>query len=403
MSILKDRFSTYNAPQKVKEQNIYPYFRKIESEQGTEVIVEGKKALMFGSNSYLGLTTHPKVKEASAKALEKYGSSCSGSRFLNGTCDLHIELEQRLAKFVNKESVLLFSTGFQVNIGVIPTITQKNDLIFLDRLDHASIYEGARLSKASTVIYRHNDMNSLESKLKMSVNVPFKLIVVDGIFSMEGNIANLPGIVALARKYNAVVMSDCAHAIGVIGKNGSGTASHFGLDDDVDLIGGTFSKSLASLGGFIAADADTINFLKHHSRSLIFSASLTPASAAAALAALDIIESDDSIRLKLWENTHYAVKRLKEIGFDLGKSETPIIPIYIRDELKTYELTTKLLEKGVFVNPVVSPAVSPEDSLIRFSLMATHTKTQIDKAIGILEETAAELGILVEKEIAYSQ
>lgn len=402
MSVLKDRFSTYNTPQKVKELNIYPFFRKIESEQGTEVIVEGKKALMFGSNSYLGLTTHPSVKEAALRATEKYGTSCSGSRFLNGTCDLHIELEERLARFVKKESVLLFSTGFQVNIGVIPTITRKNDLIFLDRLDHASIYEGARLSKANTVIYRHNDMNSLESKLKMSADVPFKLIVVDGIFSMEGNIADVPGIVTLAQKYNAVVMTDCAHAIGVIGKNGSGTPSHFGLDDEVQIIGGTFSKSLASLGGFVAADADTINYLKHHSRSLIFSASLTPASAAAALAALEIIQSDDSIRQKLWKNTYYAAKQLKEIGFDLGRSETPIIPIYIKDELKTYQFTTRLLEKGIFVNPVVSPAVSPEDSLIRFSLMATHTKQQIDKALDILEETAREMELLQAKEIEYS-
>lgn len=394
-SKLRNRFSSYCEPQKVKAQQVYPFFREIQSEQGTEVVVGGKKVLMFGSNSYLGLTTHPKVKEAAANALRKYGTSVAGSRFLNGTSDLHVELEHRLANFLGKEAVLLFSTGFQVNIGVIPTITQKNDVILLDRLDHASIFEGAKLSPAQTVMFRHNDMNSLERKLKMIQNVDFKLIIVDGIFSMEGDIARLPEIVELAEKYDATVMSDCAHAIGVIGKNGSGTPSHFGINDKVDIITGTFSKSLASLGGFVGADADTINYMKHHAKSMIFSASITPASVASALAALDIIENDDSHRQRLWENTNYAFKRLKELGFDTGASETPIIPIYVRDELKTYQLTTRLLEKGVFVNPVVSPGVSPEDSLIRFSIMATHTKEQIDRAVEILYETAKEIDLLV--------
>lgn len=394
-SKLRNRFSSYCEPQKVKAQQVYPFFREIQSEQGTEVIVGGKKVLMFGSNSYLGLTTHPKVKEAAAKALEKYGTSVAGSRFLNGTSDLHVELESRLAKFLGKEAVLLFSTGFQVNIGVIPTITQKNDVILLDRLDHASIFEGAKLSQAQTVMFRHNDMNSLERKLKMMQNIDFKLIIVDGIFSMEGDIAKLPEIVQLAEKYGATVMSDCAHAIGVIGKNGSGTPSHFGINDKVDIITGTFSKSLASLGGFVGADADTINYMRHHAKSMIFSASITPASVASALAALDIIENDDSHRLRLWENTNYAFKRLKELGFDTGASETPIIPIYVRDDIKTYQLTTRLLEKGVFVNPVVSPGVSPEDSLIRFSIMATHTKEQIDRAVDALYEAAKEIDLLV--------
>ncbi|WP_258103510.1 pyridoxal phosphate-dependent aminotransferase family protein [Marinoscillum sp. MHG1-6] len=392
-SILKDKFSSYREPQYFQSKDIYPFFREIESEQGTEVIVKGKKALMFGSNSYLGLTTHPKIKEAAINAIKKYGSSVAGSRFLNGTTDLHIELEHRLAKFLKREAVLLFSTGFQVNIGTIPTITGKDDVIFLDRLNHASIIEGARLSQARSVMYRHNDMESLEHKLKLSADAKMKLIVVDGIFSMEGDIVKLPEIVQLAKKYNAVVMTDCAHAIGVIGDHGSGTPSHFGLDKEVDLIGGTFSKSLASLGGFIGADADTINFMKHHSRSLIFSAALTPASAASALAALDIIESDDSLRLNLLANTDHAIARFKDLGFDTGATESPIIPLYIRDNPKTYQLTMTLLEKGIFVNPVVAPAVSPEDTLIRFSLMASHTKDQIDKAIDIIYQTVKELNI----------
>ncbi|MEQ8338379.1 MAG: pyridoxal phosphate-dependent aminotransferase family protein [Cyclobacteriaceae bacterium] len=399
MGILKDRFSDFQEPQKAQEQGYYPFFRQISSEQGTTVIVNGSEVMMFGSNSYLGLTTHPKIKAAADAAIKKYGTSCSGSRFLNGTCDLHVELEERLAHFLKKESVLVFSTGFQVNIGVIPTITGKDDTILLDRLNHASIYEGARLSKAQTVIFRHNNMESLEQKLKMVANVPFKLIIVDGIFSMEGDIARLPDIIYLAKKYNAIVMTDCAHAIGVLGKNGSGTPSHFGLEDDVDLIGGTFSKSLASLGGFIGANKETVNYLKHHSRSLIFSASITPASVAATLAALDIIENDDTLIQNLWKNTHHALTRLKSLGFDTGDAETPIIPIYIRDQRMTYDFTTELFRKGLFVNPVVAPAVAPQDSLIRFSLMATHTTEQIDKAIDIIHETAREIGIPLLSEV----
>ncbi len=399
MDILKKRFEDFQAPQKGKELGIYPFFRQISSEQGTTITVKGKELLMFGSNSYLGLTTHPKIKAASVAAINKYGTSCSGSRFLNGTCDLHIELEERLAHFLKKESVLIFSTGFQVNIGVIPTITTKDDVILMDRLDHASIFEGARLSKAQALIFRHNNMNSLEQKLKMIAQVPFKLIIVDGIFSMEGDIAKLPEIVFLAKKYNAVVMTDCAHAIGVLGKNGSGTPNHFGLDEDVDIIGGTFSKSLASLGGFVGANKETINYLKHHSRSLIFSASITPASAASVLAALDIIENDDSLRVNLWSNTHHALSKFKSLGFDTGDAETPIIPIYIRNQQKTYEYTTALFHRGIFVNPVVAPAVPPEDSLIRFSLMATHTIEQIDQAINIMYETAKEMNIPLFSEV----
>lgn len=400
LNSLRDRFSLHPEVSRVQEKGIYAFFRPFQSRQETVVDVNGKRVLMFGSNSYLGLTTHPTVIQASEAALKKYGTSCSGSRFLNGTTDLHQQLEHNLAEFLGKEEALVFSTGFQVNIGTIPTISHKGDALFLDRLDHASIYEGAKLSDASTAIFRHNDMASLEKKLEYYQDAELKLIVVDGIFSMEGNIANLPGIVKLAEKYGAEVMSDCAHAVGVLGDHGRGTPNHFGLTDRVSLIGGTFSKSLASLGGFVAGDAGTIQHIKHHSRSLIFSASMTPASTAAAIAALDIVKSDDSIRLKLWENTRHALSRLKETGFDIGDAETPIIPIYIRDNDKTYAFTTRLFEEGVFVNPVVAPAVSPSDSLIRFSLMATHSTDQIDQAIDLMVKIAKELGIHLQEKAA---
>lgn len=394
MHRLRDRTSKYQEPQRVKALGQYPFFRAIESEQDTEVSINGKRVLMFGSNSYLGLTNHPKVMEAANIAMKKYGTGCAGSRFLNGTLDIHEELESRLARFLGKEAVAIYSTGFQVNIGVIPTLTHRGDYIILDEFDHASIIEGARLSYARTLKYKHNDMQSLERKLRVCEPDSFKLVVVDGIFSMEGDIANLTAIADLAKKYNATIMTDCAHAIGVLGDHGAGTPSHFGLTDQVELIGGTFSKSLASLGGFIASDADTINFLKHHSRSLIFSASITPASAAAALAALGIIEEDDSHRQMLWDNTRYARKSFEELGFDTGESNSPIIPLYIRDYMKTFEFTTSLFDQGVFVNPVIPPAVSPGDTLIRFSLMATHTHTQIDEAIGKIYECARQLDIL---------
>ena len=393
IKILSERFNKLLAPELLRKQDLYPFFRVIESEQSTEVVINSKKVLMFGSNSYLGLTTHPKVKMASENAIKKYGSSVAGSRFLNGTTDLHIELEHRLARFLNKEAVLLFTTGFQVNLGVIPTITRPNDIIILDRLNHASIFEGARLSRAPYVLYKHNDMVSLEQKLRLSRDAEMKLIVVDGVFSMEGDLADLKGITQLAKQYNAVVMSDCAHAIGVIGEHGAGAASHFDVEDQVDLIGGTFSKSLASIGGFIASDAHTVEYIKHNSRSLIFSASPTPAAVAAALASLDIIESDDSLRLQLLNNTQYAIAAFKSLGFNTGKTETPIIPLYIGDDKKTYELTNLLLSKGVFVNPVVAPAVSPENSMIRFSLMATHTREQIDKAIDTIYQCAKKLEV----------
>ena len=394
MGILQEKLSKFDLPRKIIEAGIYPYFRVIESDQDTEVTIDGKKVLMFGSNSYLGLTNHPKIKEAAKTAIDKYGTGCAGSRFLNGTLDIHIELEERLAKFTGKEGALCFSTGFQVNLGVVSVLTGRNDHLLLDELDHASIIEGSRLSFSRVLKYAHNDMKSLESKLKHCTPDSLKLIVVDGIFSMEGDIVKMPEIVKQAKKYNANIMVDDDHSLGVIGKNGSGTASHFGLTDQVDLIMGTFSKSFASLGGFIASDKDTINFIKHSSRSLIFSASMTPSAAATVLAALDIMESEPERIKHLWDITNYALKGFKDAGFDTGKSESPIIPLFIRDDVKALMLTKVLLENGVFVNPVVSPGVPKEDSLIRYSLMATHTKEQVDISIEKITAAARQLGIL---------
>jgi 8-amino-7-oxononanoate synthase len=394
LRILQERLSKYDAPQKAMQAGIYPYFRVIESDQDTVVKMNGKDVLMFGSNSYLGLTNHPKIKEAAKRAVDKYGTGCAGSRFLNGTLDIHIKLEERLADLVGKEAALCYSTGFQVNLGVVSVLTGRKDHVLLDELDHASIIEGSRLSFSKVLKFAHNDMHVLESKLKRCAPDSLKLIVVDGIFSMEGDIANLPDLVRLADKYNATIMVDDAHSIGVLGKNGSGTSSHFGLTDKVDLIMGTFSKSLASLGGFIASDKETINYLKHNSRTLIFSASMTPASAASVLAAIDIMVSEPERINHLWEITRHALKRFKEMGFDTGKSETPIIPLFIRDQLKSLLLTKALLEDGIFVNPVVSPAVPKEDCLIRYSLMATHTKEQVDISIEKITRAAKELGIL---------
>jgi len=349
---------------------------------------------MFGSNSYLGLTNHPKVKEAAIAAIRKYGTGCAGSRFLNGTLDIHIKLEEKLANFVHKDGALCYSTGFQVNLGVVSLIAGRNDYLLLDELDHASIIEGSRLSFSKVLKYAHNDMSALESKLKLCEDGRIKMIVVDGIFSMEGDIVKLPELVELAKKYNASIMVDDAHSLGVLGVNGSGTASHFGLTDEVDLIMGTFSKSFASLGGFIAADKEVINFIKHNSRTLIFSASMTPSSAAAVLASIEIMENEPERIKHLWDMTHYALKGFKDAGFEIGKSETPIIPLFIRDDIKALQLTHILLEDGVFVNPVVSPAVPKEDSLIRYSLMATHTKEQVEISIDKITRAAKSLGIL---------
>lgn len=394
MGILQDRLKKYDAPQKAQAAGVYPYFREIQSEQDTEVIINGKKVLMFGSNSYLGLTNHPKVIEAAVQATRKYGTGCAGSRFLNGTLDIHIELENKLAEFVGKEAALCYSTGFQANLGVLSCLPQRGDFILLDALDHASIIEGARLSFAKTVKYGHNDMDSLKRRLKVCPHGKFKFIVIDGIFSMEGDIARLPEIVELAEKYHASVMVDDAHSIGVLGKNGSGTADHFGLTDKVDVIMGTFSKSFASLGGFIAGDFDTINYLKHNSRALIFSASMTPSSTATVLASLEVMKSEPERIDRLWENSRYSLKAFNELGFNTGLAESPIIPLRVGDMDKTLILTKLLLEAGIFVNPVVAPAVPKNDTLIRFSLIATHTHAQIDRAVENIHKICKMLGVL---------
>ena len=386
----------YDAPQRAKAAGIYPYFRAIESDQDTEVVIDGKKVLMFGSNAYLGLTNHPKVIQAAVAATKKYGTGMAGSRFLNGTLDIHLELERKLANFMNKDEAVVFSTGFSVNEGVLGCLTGREDYIIWDERDHASIIEGLRTSFSTKFKYRHNDMKSLEKQLKRCSAQSVKLIVVDGVFSMEGDLANLPEIMKLAEKYKANVMVDEAHSLGVLGKrySGRGVADHFGLLDDVDLVMGTFSKSLASIGGFIAGEYSVINYIRHNARTNIFSASITPAATAAASAALDILKSEPERVKRLWELTHYAIKQLEERGFELGPTSTPIMPLYVRDNDKTFLITKLLFEEGIFVNPVVSPGVAPGDTLIRFSLMATHTKEQIDFAIDNIAKIFKKLDLL---------
>ncbi|MBS3763366.1 MAG: aminotransferase class I/II-fold pyridoxal phosphate-dependent enzyme, partial [Planctomycetes bacterium] len=352
------------------------------------------QVLMLGSNSYLGLTNHPKIKEEVKAAVDKYGSGCAGSRFLNGTLDIHLKLEEKLADLVNKESVVLYSTGFQVNLGVISCLVGRGDYVISDKGDHASIVDGCLLSFGEYVRYPHNDMDGLKDKLEVLEPDDGKMIVVDGIFSMEGDIAPLPRIVELAEAHRAVVMVDDAHSIGVIGENGSGTASYYGLTDRVHLIMGTFSKSLASLGGFIASDEETIEYLKHNSRSLIFSASMSPANAAAVLAAIDIMKEEPERIERLWHNTELMREGLEDLGFNLGTSETPILPIHIGQKLTTLKMSKRLQEEGIFVNPIVGPAVPPNASLIRISLMATHTEDQIEFALDKLAQVGREMGVL---------
>ena len=381
MKLLQAKLAKYQEPQKAKAAGIYPYFRAISSEQDTEVMINGKKVLMFGSNCYTGLVNHPKIKEAAIEAIKKYGTGCAGSPFLNGTLDIHKQLEARLAAYVGKEDAMIYSTGFEVNLGVVSCLTGREDYILWDEQDHASIIEGRRLSFSNSLKYKHNDMASLENQLKKCAPDKVKLIVTDGVFSMEGDVAKLPEIVALAKKYDASVMVDEAHGIGVFGRGGRGTCDHFGVTNDVDLIMGTFSKSFASLGGFIACDKEITNFLRHHSRSYIFTASITPASTAAVSAALDIMESEPERQENLCKVTDYALQGFKNMGCEIGHTETPIIPLYIRDNNLTFLITHELFEEGIFVNPVVSPAVAPNDTLIRFSLMATHTVDQVDIAL----------------------
>ncbi len=394
MKLLQTKLAKYDAPQIAKAKGVYPYFREITSDQDTVVKINGKKVLMFGSNSYLGLTNHPKIKEAAIKATKKYGTGCAGSRFLNGTLDIHTQLEQRLAKFVGKEEVLIYSTGFQVNLGVVSALTGREDYIITDESDHASIVDGFRLSYSKRLKYRHNDMFDLEQRLQMCEPDKVKLVVTDGVFSMEGDVANLPKMVELCKQYNAALMVDEAHGFGVFGRNGRGVCDHYGVTDDIDLIMGTFSKSFASLGGFIATDAVTANYLRHCSRSYIFSASITPASTAAANAALDIMESEPERFDNLWKVTNYALEGFRNMGCEIGNTCTPIIPLYIRDNDKTFLVTRMLLDEGIFVNPVVSPAVAPNDTLIRISFMATHTIEQVDILLEKIEKCFRTLNII---------
>ena len=391
MKPLQKKLSEYRIPQMFMEKGIYPFYHPIETGQDTEVILRGKKTLMFGSNSYLGLTKHPELIEAAKNALDKYGTGASGSRLMNGNLDLHEELEAKLAEFVGKEAATVFSTGFQSNLGSIAALAGRNDYILIDEKNHASIIEGTRLSFAKVIKFRHNDMEDLERRLQNLDQSRIILIVVDGIFSMEGDIAPLDKITKLADKYNASVYVDDAHSLGVLGNNGAGTSDFFGVTDKVDIIMGTFSKSLASLGGFVAGSKDAINYLKHNARALLFSASIPPASAATVLKALEIIKREPERIERLWQNTEYAKKLLTENGFDIGESTTPIVPIHVGDDVKTYYLATLMLQAGVYVNPVVHPAVEKGKAILRYSLMATHTKEQIERSVEVLVDSAKKL------------
>ena len=384
----------FKEAEEVKAAGYYFIFRRIESAQDTEVMVGGRKLIMAGSNNYLGLTSHPRVKEAAIKAIEKYGSGCAGSRFLNGNLDIHEELEAKLAAFFHKEAAVVFATGYQTNLGTIAALVGRNDEVILDKFDHASIIDGCRLSFGKVRKFRHNDMRDLERVLSTANDKVGKLIVVDGVFSMEGDITSLPGVIALAKKYGARIMVDDAHAVGVLGAGGRGTGEHFHREDDVDVIMGTYSKSLAAIGGFIVASRKVADYVKHLARSLIFSASLAPALVAAASTALDIIQEEPELRERLWHNTHKMLKGFQELGFDTGTSETPIIPIIIGDQTKTFQMCGLLQEYGVFVNPVISPAVPPGRELLRTSYMATHTEEQLDRILDAFGKSGRQLGII---------
>jgi 8-amino-7-oxononanoate synthase len=394
MGQLQEKYKSYREPQKFMELGVYPYFRAITGKQGTEVDMDGHKVLMFGSNAYTGLTGDERIIKKAQEALDRYGSGCAGSRFLNGTLDIHVQLEEELAKFVHKDASLCFSTGFSVNQGVIPAVLGKDDFVICDDRDHASIVDGRRLAFAKQLHYKHNDMADLERVLQKLPQEAIKLIVVDGVFSMEGDLAKLPEIVELKHKYNCSIMVDEAHGLGVFGNQGRGVCDHFGLTDEVDLIMGTFSKSLASIGGFIAGDFDTINWLRHTSRTYIFSASNTPAATAAAMEALHIIQQEPERIEKLWNVTRYALRRFREEGFEIGETESPIIPLYVRDVEKTFLVTALAFNAGVFINPVIPPACAPQDTLVRFALMATHTEEQVERGVQALKKIFVEQGII---------
>ncbi|MDD4309282.1 MAG: aminotransferase class I/II-fold pyridoxal phosphate-dependent enzyme [Candidatus Cloacimonetes bacterium] len=392
MSLL-DKCYNFTEARQAMAMGYYPYFRVITSEQDTEVICNGQKMLMMGSNSYLGLTTHPRVKEASIKAIEKYGSGCAGSRFLNGTLDIHIQLEEELAKLCGKDAAIAYPTGYQANVGCISAIVNKHEFIITDKYDHASIIDGCSLSDGTMLRYNHNDMRSLERTLQ-KIAGKNSLIVVDGIFSMEGDIAKLPEIASLAESYGSNLMVDEAHSLGVLGATGAGAAEHFGLTNKTDFIMGTFSKSLASVGGFIAASEPLIHYLKHKSRALIFSASLPPASTASVLEALKIMKEEPERIAKLWENTHYMLSEFKSMGYNTGESCTPVIPLHVGNMMVAFDMWRRLGEEGLFVNPVVPPAVPPNSCLIRCSFMATHTREQLDMALDKFRKIGKELKVI---------
>lgn len=388
-----EKCAGYTEAREAIAAGFYPYFRRVESAQEPEVTVGGRKMLMIGSNNYLGLTSHPRVKEAAIEAIKKYGTGCAGSRFLNGTLDIHEELEKKLARFARQESALVFPTGYQTNLGIISAIVGKGDIVVIDKLDHASIIDGCRLAFGQVRKFNHNDMDDLEHILS-NENSKGKLVVVDGVFSMEGDLANLPAIVGICKRYGARLMVDDAHGIGVLGDHGRGTAEHFGVEDNVDIIMGTYSKSLAAIGGFVAASEEVIHYIKHHARSLIFSASLSPPSVAAVSTALDIIMDEPERRQRLWQNTHKMMGGLKELGFDTGPSQTPVIPIILGEDEKVFRFWKLLHENGVFANPVISPAVSNGRGLIRTSYMATHTPEQLDRALEIFRLVGKQLGVI---------
>jgi 8-amino-7-oxononanoate synthase len=389
-----DKCYRYDIPAKVRETGFYSFFRVVESAQDPEVVIEGRRLIMLGSNNYLGLTNDPRVKEAAIEAIRRYGSGCAGSRFLNGTLDLHVRLEDRLAEFMRQEAAITFATGFQVNLGAISCLVGKGDTVYLDKQDHACIIDGARLSFGEVRKFRHNDAGDLRRQMRQDSDAKGRFIVVDGVFSMEGDIAPLPEIIAAAQDFGAGLMVDDAHGIGVMGPTGRGTVEHFGLEDDVDLIMGTFSKSMASVGGFIAGDSVVVDYIKHRARTMIFSAAPPPASIAAALATVEIMDSEPERRARLWKNTRFFLEGLKSLGLDTGNSQTPVVPIVVGEDSVALELVHRLHEAGVFVNCVLSPATPPGRALIRTSLMATHTTAQLSRALEAIENVARQVGLI---------
>ncbi len=391
---LFEKCDRFDRAEQLRRAGLYPYFLAISENHTEEVVVNGRPMVMVGSNNYLGLTHHPRVKAAAMEAVERYGSGCTGSRFLNGTLDLHVELERRLARFMQREATITFSTGFQVNLGVISTLAGKGDVILCDRENHASIFDGCRMSFAHLRKYRHNDMEDLERQLAAVPDSAGKLIITDGVFSMKGDLCDLPSIVTLARRHGARILLDDAHGIGVLGANGRGTAEHFGLEDEVDVIVGTFSKSFASLGGFAAASARVIDFVQHNARALIFSASAAPASTAATIAALDVVESEPERRARLWDNVRRMSESFAALGYDVSQTRSPIIPISVGGDVETFRFWKALHEAGIFTNPVVSPAVPPGEGLIRTSYMATHHAEELDRVVDAFARIGRASGLV---------